>query len=319
MAQFKSTKEKRNQMDEKSANPGDRMKHPLNLELLSRAKLWPSICYSETHSGAGIYQENLQKPSKPYISQLKEQVLEISRSFKVIDSTQASEPTAIRLAGKPFLDVLTDWWSQPGKEAEYPGSARQVAEFLRITTPQNFEIRLTENHNETFNRLRNAMACEKSAILRQQSFSGEISWLLEKDNLLLVVDPFRIFDSFVGLNAKKVGIHCGDIDLAIVDAFLQGIEAKANAIIHFWWPLVFQGLDKAKKTSVSRANREASAKFRRWCESAPDNRFYQAFHDGHSHKSSLIGIGGGASLVREVSRLDWKGSWLSPYITPLRE
>lgn len=319
MAKRKNAEDE-NKMDEKSANPGDCMKHPLNLELISRTQLWPSFCYSETHAGAGVYKESKQKPSDPHIRQLRERVM--WENLKVLKATippQLIAPASVNSPGKLFLDLLSSWWDLPENFSKYPGSARQVAEFLRTTERQNFEIRLTENHDKTCNRLKKAMAFEDKATVEQSSFLDEISWLLEKDNLLAVVDPFAICDSIDGLGRKNVGIEFGYIDLAIVKDFLKGIEKKANAIIHFWWPLAYQGNDATMKASVVSGNQQAKDLFKQWCEIAPDTRFYHAFHDGHNHKSSLLGLGGGASLVREVSELDWTSSWLSPYIKPLRE
>src|SRR4051794_33862495 len=68
-------------MDEKSANPGDRMKHALSLEVLCRTVDWPIVTYSETHAGAGVYNESKQRPASAYIRTLRERALwELLRS-----------------------------------------------------------------------------------------------------------------------------------------------------------------------------------------------------------------------------------------------
>jgi hypothetical protein len=41
-------------MDLHSANPGDRLKHALLLEILEGTHDWPDVTYAETHAGSGI-------------------------------------------------------------------------------------------------------------------------------------------------------------------------------------------------------------------------------------------------------------------------
>jgi hypothetical protein len=61
-------------MDEKAANPGDQLKHPLSLEVLARCSSWEKVTYAETHGGAGRYFSSGQALEAPQIHRLRDQV-----------------------------------------------------------------------------------------------------------------------------------------------------------------------------------------------------------------------------------------------------
>jgi hypothetical protein len=328
-------KNKKNKMDPQSANSGDRMKHALNLELLTRMRSWPSVSYSETHSGAGIYEAELQDPRKQHIRNLRDLVT--WERLNRLGNNSSLQSTA----GEEFFKRLTEWWgNQENPFEKYPGSARQALDFL-LSIGKKFKFRLTENDENAVRRLKSAMKPGKEHVeVKQASFRDEMVWLSEPDFLLLVVDPFKLFDSFdindkqpqsdkesaddlpqndiepsENLSRKEIGFAYGHIDLATVKKFTETIEQKGSAVIHFWWPTSYQGLDTALKDAVGRGIKQSHEFFESWAGN-DSNRQYHAFNDGHNHRSSLIGIGGGALIVKEVSELDWKSSWLSRYVKP---
>jgi hypothetical protein len=300
-------------MDEKSANPGDRLKHALSLEILARTAEWPSVSYSETHAGAGIYHESKQKPTQPYIRNLRECVLwELLRP--TIGKQDNSSALRQRVAGAAYLELLGRWWFEPDKFTSYPGSARQAGEYLKSSN-RDFLLCLTEADEQTWRRLRTAVA-DFPGEAKYQSFEDEIEWLTGPDQLCLIVDPFRCVESFsghAGLPEDTFGVAKGDIDHRIVRDILRRCQNKKAAVIHFWWPTTSQDGKSGVTAIVTESNRQIRNLFRSW-ESGAEGRCYCQFDDGHNHASALLGLGNGAAIVREIGQLAWNESWLRSYV-----
>lgn len=198
-------------MDGKSANPGDRLKHALLLEVLGMANEWPAINYSETHAGAGVYLAERQSGEKyKYIENLHSLV------------TQTEVPTD-PLPGTVYLRSLKQWWRGGENKGKYPGSVILARQWLKDNVDESrWTMRVTEADQATFERLRKALGGANGDVARHSSFAERIDWLTEKDNLILLVDPFAIVRKFTGVK----GINDGCIDHEMVRTILKRLEGK---------------------------------------------------------------------------------------------
>jgi hypothetical protein len=303
-------------MDEKSANPGDRMKHALSLEVLSRIADWPTVTYSETHAGAGVYLESKQKPANAHIRSLRERVLwELLRPN--IGITKAESSSAPNSApGAAYLDLLKRWWLQPDLFGSYPGSAKQAGEYL-TGQQRPFRLLLTENHGGNCQRLRAAVKDFPNEVKAESFESPNLEWMTKNDDLYLVVDPFRCVESFTGhpgLADDEFGVTKGDIDHGIVRKILRLCSERTGVVIHFWWPTTSQDGISGVTAIVADSNKKTRSLLRTW-ESERQGRCYQQFEDNkHNHASALLGQGKGADVVRQIGQLAWERSWLSPFL-----
>ena len=295
-------------MDEKAANAGDRMKHALSLEVLSRTNAWNSITYAETHAGAGVYLEDKQgKP--PHIHELRDIVLwQLMRNN---EDAKIRSDNGTR-AGAAFLNLLKEWWFDAANHGQYPGSAKQATIYLsKSRADQSFEIRLTEKDEKAFKRLNKAVSGVEEEP-RNRSFYKERDWLTEPDNLFLVVDPFRCVESFD--LSDQTDINKGDIDHGVVRELIELCETKQAAVIHFWWSKRSQpggsDMDKLVTASHKAARRLCSD----WKGDNP-SRAVREFQDKHNHASLLLGIGDGARVVEDIPGKDeWQACWLKPFL-----
>ena len=275
-------------MDEKSANPGDIMKHALSLEVLSRIGKLQHVTYSETHAGAGEYFASKQNPKEPYINSLREHVL---------------KETPQDDAGSTYLRLLREWWCQPNQQdpnISYPGGAKQAGEFLK-SSKATFELRLTENDEATFRRLEKSIH-DYPGTPKLRSFQDEIEWLTGPDSLYLVVDPFGFVES---LEMIDKGIDDGYIDHKILRHILDLCENKTSAVVHLWW-------SKGGRSGPSHMkNRQL---LRDWSSKDLGGRAYRQFYNWNNQFSALLGIGDGVSIVRGIpSKEKWIASWLKTY------
>ncbi len=301
------------EMDEKSANPGDRMKHALSLEVLARTSQWGKVTYSETHAGAGIYRESKQKPAQPHIRNLRERVLWELLRPTLADNRDELPPRAF--AGAAYLELLRQWWLQPNQFGVYPGSARQAGDFL-TSSNREFTLRLAEFNESNFRRLQAAVKAFPAEV-KCSSFQDQLDWLTEPDGLYLVVDPFRCLDSFTGregIPAESLGVTNGDIDHQIVHDILDRCSNKTAIVMHFWWPTTSQDGKSGMTKAVTESHLATCKIFQTWASDV-EGRCYRQFHDKHNHASALLGSGSGAAIVWEVGQLAWKKSWLSSFVT----
>ncbi|MCH2131879.1 MAG: hypothetical protein MK179_22285 [Pirellulaceae bacterium] len=302
-------KKKKVNMDQLAANAGDRMKHALSLEVLSRTNSWATLTYSETHAGAGVYLEkNQTKPA--HIRNLRDIVLWQTMRKQFADSGGEAEGQIA--AGDAYLDLLKSWWFESSNLGKYPGSAKQAVLYLtRTGNDSTFEIRLTEKDEDTYKRLKKAVSGYRQEP-RQKSFYDERKWLTEPDHLLLVVDPFRCVESF-DLN-KATDINEGDIDHEIIRSLLTLCEKKQAAVIHFWWSKRSNPGGSEMDILVTESHDKARQLFDVWATGNP-LRAVREFQDKHNHASTLIGIGDGARIVKDIPGRDqWQRSWLKPFL-----
>ncbi len=213
-------------MDQKAGNAGDRMKHALSLEVLSRTSSWDQVTYAETHAGAGEYLQKKQT-TPPHIRDLRDIVL-----WQIVHQSSKASRSQM-LAGSTYLELLKNWWFDTGNHGKYPGSAKQAAIYLNASSEnRSFELRLTEKAGDAFKRLKKAVA-DFPGEARKRSFYDERGWLTKPDNLVLVVDPFRCVESFEMHDATD--IENGDIDHGVIKELLDLCAKKQAAVLHFWW------------------------------------------------------------------------------------
>ncbi len=275
-------KSKAPDMDEKAANYGDRLKHALLLETLERTGDWPGVVYAETHAGAGVYRAGDQSGDR-YIDDLRQKV--------------EKADAAATGAGAAYLTWLKGWWSDAANRESYPGSALTALRWLQRHRPGSpLDIRVTEYDAATCGRLRQALGSD--ACVKQESFAKELDWLTGEQNLVLLVDPFGCVTSFVGAGR---GLDDGWIDRATVTDILRRCAGKDRAVISLWW-----GFGQAL-----RDHHQATCGLLTGWAQQHGNAVCRVFHDKRNHANALVGIGGGANVVRGVPRrADWAASWL---------
>jgi hypothetical protein len=281
-------------MDEKAANHGDRMKHALLLETLEGTREWPDVSYAETHAGAGLYRAGAQATKdndEQYIRLLQAEV------------EQVQPPEGGEGPGVSSVNWLKDWWKVPDQVDTYPGSALTALSWLRKRRPGQFQIHLTEADKSTCERLRQSLQIQKDQA-RHGSFQDNLDWLIERDNLVLLIDPFGIVTKF-GEDGRDCGLQRGQMDHDAVKRILDCCGSKERAIVHFWW-----SSGQAYKDYCAATSRL----FEGW-RSQQGELALREFHDNHNHRSTLFGIGCGAKTVAGLpGRKKWKKSWLRSVI-----
>lgn len=276
---------KQTNMDENAANFGDRLKHALLLEVLTRTVDWPAVHYAETHAGAGIYSADDQKKHH-FIEDLRQSVSEV-------------QPT-LGSPGHTYHSSLVKWWSEPSHRDKYPGSAVTALRWFRDNRQGNdWQMRLCEADLGTCERLREALL-EPRSEARASSFDANLDWLTEGENVVLLVDPFGIVSVFDSSGSGK-GINDGRIDYSTLQAVLGKVAGKQRAVLSIWW-----SFGQAFKDH-HQSNCDLLCK---WAEEHGNARC-RIFHDKRNHANALIGIGDGAAIVKAIpSQSEWKKSWM---------
>jgi hypothetical protein len=275
-------------MDGKAANYGDRLKHALLFEVLERTVDWPRVMYAETHAGAGVYHAGAQTKGR-YIADLRHKV-------------EVFNTTTLR-AGTGYLTWLKLWWSTQANWESYPGSAMTAHHWLQSNRPESSEVRLTEMDEVTCERLRHAIS-PPTAGIKNQSFLDELDWLTEKDNLILLVDPFGCVPLISDATSNR-GVGDALIDHPMVMNILQRCLRKERAIISLWW-----GFGQAHRNNHS----VTCDMLTDWTQQN-DQAECRIFHDKHNHANALIGIGSGTDVIRSLpDRTVWKQTWLDDAI-----
>lgn len=274
-------------MDDKAANDGDKLKHSLLLEVISRCNEWNELNYAETHAGAGLYNtEVLQTTS--HIDLLQQR-------------TSYSNPYSEE-AGYAYYKLLTDWWDtrEDFWYPSYPGSVLQTA----MSIKKDFDLRATEADSETFNRLEASLKSLKSVpnfAIRNQGFQHNTRWLVEKDNLVLLVDPFYFFFNREGEDVER-HLNSGGIDITTLRCLLVPCSLK-NAVVLFWcYFKPHTGQFEIVQDLIARSS-ETMATVR-------------TFRSGESYYLFAIGSGNGRSVVESLpGREQWANSWLADVVT----
>jgi 23S rRNA A2030 N6-methylase RlmJ len=205
------------EMNKKAANEGDKLKHPLLLEVLVRCKNWPSLIYAETHAGAGKYLAADQEDENRHITDLY-------NFFSDVKEKPVEEA-----AGGSYYHLLQDWWAVKGKDS-YPGSVLQAARFL--TRKQiKAEYRVTEADKDTHNRLAKEVS-EYEVQSECEKFQKKIDWLTEKDYLVLLIDPLSFGEDFGATTDEK--LNGGALDLPTLTKVLDPCWGMKAAVILLW-------------------------------------------------------------------------------------
>jgi hypothetical protein len=288
---------KKTNMDEKAANQGDRLKHALLIEILDRASSWSSVHYAETHAGAGIYLAANQ-PKDRHIEYL---------ALKLVDIESAANDSP----GRGYLQWLKEWWSDPENGGRYPGSVVTVLQWLKRHQSDQVasSVRVTEADKDAFARLQEALSANvylgrAENLAKSASFADNLSWLTERDNLVLLVDPFAIVRNF---KQGKKGINDGWIDHEMLISILKLVQDKDRAVLSLWW---------SRGQSHRNEHEPTCTLLSEWAASNGRNeRQLRIFANRNNHVNALIGIGAGASVVSDLPRRDdWKQSWLSDVV-----
>lgn len=246
---------------EKAANDGDILKHPLICDLLQKCidAGWKNITYAETHAGAGIYSSKDQDPqpsptsSKPKKTKEKVQVQHIKALFQKHEKNIEQEDKK-----DTYWHILNQSWEplrragiNPDTEIKYSGSAYLAASILKATN-KKFDIRLTEYDPIECNRLKVSLTkllgndgynFEDGTHIQQAGFQEKIGWLTANDNLVLIIDPFR-------LSIGSASINEGNIDLYHLLELTESVKNnKKNAIIGFWYSVDQNSIKNKMKLS----------------------------------------------------------------------
>lgn len=271
-------------MDEKAANDGDKLKHPLLLEVLARCKGWDSLTYAESHAGAGKYCAADQLAEKPHIANL----------LKLV-SAVTDKPTE-NAAGGRYYHLLQEWWSDQNRQGAYPGSVLQAARFL---TNQNVkaEFRVTEAHKDTYDRLVKAVT-DYGIEPKHEKFQNKIDWLTEKDSLVLLLDPLGFGEDFGKAREKK--LNEGGMDLPTLTEVLASCWEKKSAVVLLWFGFGNKG------GHVKRGMAYGWLK----CLCEQKGSSFSCYH-AKSYYTFIMGIGKGKEVTDALLQLDWGKSWLS--------
>jgi hypothetical protein len=272
-------------MDVNSGNNGDRLKHFLIHEVLSRCSSWRSIGYSETHAGAGIYNSDAQTEIRKYIGVLR-------RYVRDADQEETQGP------GQSYFQCLNAWWSRGENAKQYPGSVLQAC--LRIgkdkLEPERF--RVTEIDEDAHGRLAHALAPYK-VTPRLGGFQHSLDWLCKEDDLFLVVDPFAIVSNDQESKSEEV-LNNGDLDIATLKKILSHFPGKSNAVILLW-------------TSFGQANRVHRDVVEKMIgEWSSAHKAEYSKHDFTANYSTyLLGFGEGKKIVADLPASGRYCPWLS--------
>jgi len=275
-------------MDQNAANSGDRLKHALMLEVLSRCLNWESLTYAETHAGAGIYDSAKQTQlNKHHITDLEE-LIEKSESIS------ATNPPS----GSNYITLLKSWWMAPSNRGKYPGSVLQAAMFLKKHN-KTTAINVTEACAKNCKRLTNAVN-GYDITLKCKGFQNEIDWLCENDNLVLLIDPWGIVAGVDDDNKRAELLINGDVDLHTLSKVLNRLTSKTNVVVLLWTSYGRRMMNKQPVEDYVKEWNECN----RW--------LMRAFTDGNNRYVYLLGNGLGKQIVYDV----WPCKWLSDCISP---
>lgn len=271
-------------MDEKAANDGDKLKHPLLLEVLARCKGWDSLTYAESHAGAGEYRAADQLAEKPHIANLLNLV-----------SAVKDKPTE-EAAGGRYFHHLQEWWSDENRQGKYPGSVLQAARFL-TSQKVKADFRVTEAHKGTYDRQVKAVT-DYGIEPKHEKFQNKIDWLTEKDSLVLLLDPLGFGEDFGKAREKK--LNEGGMDLPMLTQVLAPCWEKKSAVVLLWFGFGNKG------GHVKRGMAYGWLK----CLCEQKGSSFSCYH-AKSYYTFILGISKGKEVTDALLQLDWGKSWLS--------
>ena len=263
-------------MDENAANSGDRMKHTLLLEVLSRCLKWESLVYSETHAGAGTFgAKNQTQKGRQYIAELEATIATLNDTSERVAS------------GARYISLLKSWWSEPNHNGQYPGSVVQAAVFLKHAA-KTARFCVTEACGSNHARLKTALH-NFSVEPKLSLFQKSLDWLCSGEEIVMLVDPWGIVGKVTNAEEREALLNDGKVDLDTLDDILERLKVKRNAVIMLW-------------TSFGRANRNHKAAVESHLVTWSQNNGVtgRTFHDGNSRHVYLIGVGDGHRVVSDI-------------------
>ena len=278
------------EMDKKAANFGDRLKHPLLLEVLARCKTWDALTYAESHAGAGEYLAADQDADKPRITEL----------FRLVSDLK--DKPSEEAAGRRYYHLLQERWAKKDGQGSYPGSVLQAARFLKSQNVKA-EFRVTEDREDTYDRL--VKAVNEYVVQHEHGkFQNKIDWLTEKDSLVLLIDPFSIGEDFGNERDKK--LNKGGIDLPTLAKVLDPCWEKKSAVVLLW-----SGFGHNPRGEMGGHVKRGVVYGWLKCLCEQKGSSFRCYH-ARSYYTFILGIGAGAVAVGNLpKKKEWSQSWLS--------
>jgi hypothetical protein len=273
-------------MDKKAGNEGDKLKHPLLLEVLGRCEGWGRLTYAETHAGAGHYLAAAQNAG-------------LAKDRHIVNLyslwSKVEQPPAEEDAGGRYYALLRRWWASKRRTATYPGSVLQAALYLKARNQAEF--RVTEADEETYDRL--VKATRRCGISPEhEKFQKKMDWLTANDSLVLLIDPLKFKQDYGDSREKE--LNKGGIDIPKLTELLQPCWVKKAAVVLLWCGFGHQ-TGKLKKGVLH-------GWLKRMCQRKKAS--LSCYHDLRSHSAFIIGLGEGKAVVDKLPKDEWSSSWL---------
>ena len=197
------------------------------------------------------------------------------------------------VAGGRYHDLLTDWWAKLQSPITYPGSVLQSAIILsgRDTGLEPANFRVTEKCKENCQRLKHATR-GLGVSPSPHAFQEKINWLTEKENLVLLVDPYSM--------TQSADLDEGQMDMEQLSVLLERCWGKRRCVIGVWYSTIrtMGEIQDARLTQMKDCA-EANASIAR--------SFAYGIYD-----MVWIGIRDGRDVVDAIPKPTlWKQSWLA--------
>jgi hypothetical protein len=265
--------------DDNAGNNGDRIKHAVLLEILSRTDQWDKVSYRESHAGAGLYPVN-------------KHIRELRKTVRTIPPPPEGD------TGSGYFRSLRSWWDAdaPG----YPGGIIQAARWLRQHRREgSFDIKATENKPHPFALLSRLSKFYEMEV-RYDSFLNQQQWLLDGDNFVILLDPFH----YVRVRASDdASIEQGVLDHEALKGVLDACANKNRAVILVW---------TSKGHQFHTSLKDLRADLQDWAKGHGNSRIGQC-HCGN-YGISVIGINEGRDAGELPDNVGWEQSWLGQYL-----
>lgn len=165
-----------------------------------------------------------------------------------------------------------------------------------------FDVRATENALRSFAQVAGVAACY-DLVVRCKSFSDQdaLAWLLDGDDLVLLLDPFR----YVRVREDKhPGVDDGYLDSETLKRVLDVCATKRRVVIHIWASKGHAGY----QSSLAHLRDDVTA----WA--AGHGQATNCQYRCGNYGISVVGINDGRGAVETSPDVAaWKRSWLSQH------
>lgn len=282
-------------MEKVSASEGDILKHSLLLEVLGRCS-WDNLTYAETHAGAGLYSVSGQPEAGSHAH---------IRNLRTLLS-KSERPVSRDMEGGRYYHLLANWWSDPLHDGLYPGSVLQAAIWNRLVNRTIVSYRVTEADRATCCSLKKSL---KDFNIQPECspFQNKLSWLTEKDNLVLLIDPYRYSDATGPRLTRE--LNEGAMDLDTLHQIIMPLWGKKGCVFGFWCAVADSTAWAKRKRFTDSLRQVASTSQASW----------RVFAYGR-YSMVWIGIGKGKGIVDDIPKPDkWKKSWLKRVVKEKNE